>query len=235
AGVAEPKYHVPNGYGAAAYSHVEKAEPATQRSSAGYSVAHGKGVSSTSSQISIVNESTAPAFSNSQSSIFSQSTLPYYDNRSNPPMSPTAGLVVRTTRPHLNDPNSGALPSLLAKRGTSNDIVVCDKVSSAVAECTPKSVDANRQRSQQPHSVQNPGSAGLNAQPQPEFHSPSAEELAPVPSGCQKTQRFLFSRMLLKLIAAMFEAGEITMAQKGTLKDFVVKQDPAILAAADLY
>lgn len=50
-----------------------------------------------------------------------------------------------------------------------------------------------------------------------------------------RSRSFLLTRTLLKMIANLSDSGELTAMQKGLLKDLVVDQDPAILAAADMF
>lgn len=50
-----------------------------------------------------------------------------------------------------------------------------------------------------------------------------------------RARSFLLTRTLLQAAAALYDAGEISQAQKGALKDLIVDQDPSILAAADLF
>lgn len=51
----------------------------------------------------------------------------------------------------------------------------------------------------------------------------------------QRSRNFVLTRLLLKFVANLGEAGEISMQQKGYLKDLIVDQDPAILAAAEVF
>jgi len=51
----------------------------------------------------------------------------------------------------------------------------------------------------------------------------------------QRSKDFHLTRILLKFIASMSEAGEISIEQKGYLKDLVVDQDQTILAVAETF
>lgn len=51
----------------------------------------------------------------------------------------------------------------------------------------------------------------------------------------RRSRNFVLTRLLLKFVANLGEAGEISMQQKGYLKDLIVDQDPAILAAAEVF
>jgi hypothetical protein len=51
----------------------------------------------------------------------------------------------------------------------------------------------------------------------------------------RRSKNFHLTRILLKFVASMAEAGEISLAQKGYLKDLVVDQDRTILAVAETF
>ena len=51
----------------------------------------------------------------------------------------------------------------------------------------------------------------------------------------RRSRNFVLTRLLLKFVANLGEAGEISMQQKGYLKDLIVDQDPALLAAAEVF
>jgi len=55
------------------------------------------------------------------------------------------------------------------------------------------------------------------------------------PSYQRRSKNFHLTRILLKMVANMAEAGEITLQQKGSLKDLIVDQDKTILAVAESY
>jgi len=55
------------------------------------------------------------------------------------------------------------------------------------------------------------------------------------PSYQRRSKNFHLTRILLKMVANMAEAGEITLQQKGSLKDLIVDQDRTILAVAESY
>lgn len=56
------------------------------------------------------------------------------------------------------------------------------------------------------------------------------------PSSYQRrSKNFHLTRILLKFVASMAEAGEITLEQKGWLKDLIVDQDTTILAVAETF
>lgn len=57
-----------------------------------------------------------------------------------------------------------------------------------------------------------------------------------VDSGYQRrSKNFHLTRILLKFVASMGEAGEVTVEQKGFLKDLIVDQDQTILAVAETF
>ena len=49
----------------------------------------------------------------------------------------------------------------------------------------------------------------------------------------RRSKNFHLTRLLLKIVAQMSEAGEISLPMKGVLKDLIVDQDPTILALAE--
>lgn len=51
----------------------------------------------------------------------------------------------------------------------------------------------------------------------------------------QRSRQFVLTRLLLKFVVNLSEAGEISIQQKGYLKDLIVDQDPATLAAAEVF
>jgi len=51
----------------------------------------------------------------------------------------------------------------------------------------------------------------------------------------RRSKNFHLTRILLKFVASMADAGEISLQQKGTLKDLIVDQDQAILAVAECF
>ena len=51
----------------------------------------------------------------------------------------------------------------------------------------------------------------------------------------RRTRNFVLTRLLLKMVAMLSEAGDISLPQKGYLKDLIVDQDPTILACAEVY
>lgn len=51
----------------------------------------------------------------------------------------------------------------------------------------------------------------------------------------KRSKCFHLTRLLLKNVAAMAEAGELSVDQKGFIKDLIVDQDPTILAVAETY
>eukprot|EP00808_Paulinella_micropora_P027884 g67080.t1 len=51
----------------------------------------------------------------------------------------------------------------------------------------------------------------------------------------RRSKNFHLTRILLKFVASMAEAGEISLQKKGVLKDLIVDQDAAILAVAECY
>jgi len=56
------------------------------------------------------------------------------------------------------------------------------------------------------------------------------------PTGYQRrSKNFHLTRILLKTVAAMAEAGEISLQAKGYLKDLIVDQDKAILSVAEAF
>jgi len=56
------------------------------------------------------------------------------------------------------------------------------------------------------------------------------------PAGYQRrSKNFHLTRILLKFVASMAEAGELSLQQKGYLKDLIVDQDSSILAIADQF
>lgn len=56
------------------------------------------------------------------------------------------------------------------------------------------------------------------------------------PAGYQRrSKNFHLTRILLKFVASMAEAGEISLQQKGLLKDLIVDQDNVILAVAETF
>jgi hypothetical protein len=55
------------------------------------------------------------------------------------------------------------------------------------------------------------------------------------PSYQRRSKAFHLTRTLLKVVAQMSEAGEISLPQKGVLKDLIVDQDRALLAVAEQY
>jgi len=56
------------------------------------------------------------------------------------------------------------------------------------------------------------------------------------PSGYQRrSKNFHLTRILLKFVASMAEAGEISLQQKAYLKDLIVDQDKTILAVAEAF
>jgi len=66
----------------------------------------------------------------------------------------------------------------------------------------------------------------------PAAAAPSAHE----PSGYQRrSKHFHLTRILLKTVASMAEAGEISLQAKGQLKDLIVDQDKSILSVAELF
>jgi hypothetical protein len=55
------------------------------------------------------------------------------------------------------------------------------------------------------------------------------------PYPMKRSKCFHLTRLLLKNVAAMAEAGELSADQKGFIKDLIVDQDPTILAVAETY
>lgn len=51
----------------------------------------------------------------------------------------------------------------------------------------------------------------------------------------RRSKNFHLTRILLKFVASMGEAGELTVEQKGFLKDLIVDQDQTILAVAETF
>lgn len=51
----------------------------------------------------------------------------------------------------------------------------------------------------------------------------------------RRSKNFHLTRILLKFVASMAEAGEISIEQKGYLKDLIVDQDQTILAVAETF
>eukprot|EP00455_Lapot_gusevi_P025090 TRINITY_DN2628_c0_g1_i5.p1 TRINITY_DN2628_c0_g1~~TRINITY_DN2628_c0_g1_i5.p1 ORF type:complete len:176 (+),score=78.96 TRINITY_DN2628_c0_g1_i5:69-530(+) len=51
----------------------------------------------------------------------------------------------------------------------------------------------------------------------------------------RRSKNFILTRILLKFVAHMAETGEITLQQKGFLKDLIVDQSPLVLAAAEVF
>jgi len=65
---------------------------------------------------------------------------------------------------------------------------------------------------------------------------PSAPQPSYEPSAYQRrSKNFHLTRILLKFVASMAEAGEISLQQKGYLKDLIVDQDKTILAIAEQF
>lgn len=63
-----------------------------------------------------------------------------------------------------------------------------------------------------------------------------AEGYEKVDSGYQRrSKNFHLTRILLKFVASMGEAGELSVEQKGFLKDLIVDQDQTILAVAETF
>jgi len=60
-------------------------------------------------------------------------------------------------------------------------------------------------------------------------------EQAAEPAYQRRSKNFHLTRILLKFVANMAEAGEITLPQKGFLKDLIVDQDHQILAVAETF
>jgi len=68
---------------------------------------------------------------------------------------------------------------------------------------------------------------------EPEFEPEFEQEQAT--SYQRRSKNFHLTRILLKFVASMAEAGEISLEQKGWLKDLVVDQDTTILAVAETF
>ena len=71
-------------------------------------------------------------------------------------------------------------------------------------------------------------------------YAPADEKKASQPSyeptGYQRrSKNFHLTRILLKFVASMAEAGEINLQQKGYLKDLIVDQDKNILGVAEAF
>lgn len=64
----------------------------------------------------------------------------------------------------------------------------------------------------------------------------AAETTSYEPTGYQRRSKYFhLTRILLKYVASMAEAGDITLQQKGVLKDLIVDQDKTILAVAETF
>lgn len=61
------------------------------------------------------------------------------------------------------------------------------------------------------------------------------EEVPVAASYQRRSKNFHLTRILLKFVASMAEAGEISIEQKGYLKDLIVDQDQTILAVAETF
>jgi len=66
---------------------------------------------------------------------------------------------------------------------------------------------------------------------QREYAASRHQDLYPM----KRSKCFHLTRLLLKNVAAMAEAGELSADQKGFIKDLIVDQDPTILAVAETY
>eukprot|EP00462_Mataza_sp_D1_P024688 CAMPEP_0175144196 /NCGR_PEP_ID=MMETSP0087-20121206/13972_1 /TAXON_ID=136419 /ORGANISM="Unknown Unknown, Strain D1" /LENGTH=401 /DNA_ID=CAMNT_0016428587 /DNA_START=23 /DNA_END=1228 /DNA_ORIENTATION=- len=64
---------------------------------------------------------------------------------------------------------------------------------------------------------------------------PDSEVQPPATSYQRRSKNFHLTRILLKFVASMAEAGEIDIEEKGFLKDLVVDQDQTILAVAETF
>merc|ERR1740133_528276 len=51
----------------------------------------------------------------------------------------------------------------------------------------------------------------------------------------RRSKNFHLTRILLKFVASMAQAGEVSLEQKGFLKDLIVDQDQTILAVAETF
>lgn len=61
------------------------------------------------------------------------------------------------------------------------------------------------------------------------------EEEYQQPSYARRSKNFILTRILLKFVAHMSETGEISLMQKGYLKDLIVDQNSLVLAAAEVF
>lgn len=69
-----------------------------------------------------------------------------------------------------------------------------------------------------------------------QYQQRSSEQQHYEPSGFQRrSKKFHLTRILLKFVASMAEVGEISLTQKGFLKDLIVDQDQTILAVAESF
>lgn len=80
--------------------------------------------------------------------------------------------------------------------------------------------------------------AAAAAQEQPLDSKYAAEEEEQAPANAQYARRsrnFHLTRILLKFVSILSQNGDISIAQKGALKDLIVDQDENVLTAAALY
>ncbi len=87
------------------------------------------------------------------------------------------------------------------------------------------------------HSAGSGGLAAAGSGGQYSYHNPNKlNEGKATESGYQRrSKNFHLTRILLKTVASMAEAGELTLPQKGLLKDRIVDQDTIILQVAETY
>ncbi len=89
-----------------------------------------------------------------------------------------------------------------------------------------------RQQQHQQQEDHRAAAAAAAAQSQAQAHA--AQQGGAELTGYQRrSKNFHLTRLLLKIVAQMTEAGEVSLPQKGVLKDLIVDQDPTILAIAE--
>jgi len=88
-----------------------------------------------------------------------------------------------------------------------------------------------RGRQQQQQQQQSRG-AGHYQQPPQQQQQFSSSSSSSYPA---RSRAFHLTRLLLKSVASMSESGELTLHQKGSLKDLIVEQNAYILSAAEQF